>query len=132
MSTAKGSSISWSVVETLANPIALSFDIRAELIRSFSSVGWRVESTALRKAACGTPDQRLRSHDPVQGCLPPQALGTVSRRSLGRPPPAALLALDARALKTIPRTDTGQTACFPCSQQSAVLRQARHMIHGSE
>jgi hypothetical protein len=42
------------VVETVANRAAVSFDIRAKLIRSFSSVGWRVESAALRKAACGT------------------------------------------------------------------------------
>jgi hypothetical protein len=47
------------VVETVANRAAVSFDIRAKLIRSFSSVGWRVESAALRKAACGTPDQGI-------------------------------------------------------------------------
>jgi putative tryptophan/tyrosine transport system substrate-binding protein len=38
-----------------------------------------------QKGGLRDPDQRLRSHEPVQGCLPPQALGTVSRRSLGRP-----------------------------------------------
>src|SRR5437870_2817291 len=50
--TTGGSSISWSVVETVANRAAVSFDIRAKLIRSFSlSVGaWNRQLSERRPA----------------------------------------------------------------------------------